>query len=60
MNILEELLGLSLIESATESPDWESTWWDTVFRGLQEEVSAERFPDREFMTQAPQRTDSAH
>ncbi len=47
MKLLEELLGLRLVESLTESPDWELTWWDTVYRGLQEDFSAEENPDCE-------------
>jgi hypothetical protein len=42
MKMFEGLLGLRLIESLTESSDWESTWWDVVFRGLQEEFSSEQ------------------
>jgi hypothetical protein len=64
MKVFEELLGLRLIESLTESPDWESTWWDTVFRGLQEEFSAEQCPDSELPTaaakRAPASTDSVN
>ena len=41
MKMLEELLGLRVIENLTDSPNWESTWWETVFRGLEEDVSAE-------------------
>jgi len=44
MKSFEELPGLRLIESLLESPNWESTWWDTVFRGLQGDISAEREP----------------
>ncbi len=39
MKMLEELLGLRVIENLTDSPNWESTWWETVFRGLEEDVS---------------------
>jgi hypothetical protein len=52
MKLLEEMLGLRLIESLTESPDWESTWWDAVYRGLQEESSAKGSPDCEFPGEA--------
>ena len=41
MKMLEELLGLRVIEDLTDSPNWESTWWETVFRGLEEDVAAE-------------------
>jgi hypothetical protein len=58
MNIVEELLGLKLIESVTESPNWESTWWDTVFRGLQEDIATEQCPTYETTSEAGQRTDS--
>ena len=58
MNIVEELLGLKLIESVTESPNWESTWWDTVFRGLQEDIATEQCPNRETTAEAGQRTDN--
>ena len=47
MKLLEELLGLRLVESLTESPEWESTWWDAVYRGLQEDSSAKGSPDSE-------------
>ena len=56
MKLFEELLGLKLIESLTESPDWESTWWDTVYRGLQEDFSAEGRPVGELPAQTAQRT----
>ena len=58
MNIVEELLGLKLIESVTESPNWESTWWDTVFRGLQEDIATEKCPNYETTSEAGQRTDN--
>lgn len=57
MNIVEELLGLKLIESVTESPNWESTWWATVFRGLQEDVATEQCPSCETTSEARHRTD---
>lgn len=56
MSIFDELLRLRLIESLTETPNWESTWWaDTVFRGLQEDFSDERDPDCEVAAEATQR-----
>ena len=59
MKIVEELLGLRLIENLTESPNWESTWWDTVFRGLQEDVSGEQGPESELPTEVAQRADAS-
>ena len=56
MNIVEELLGLKLIESATEAPNWESTWWDTVFRGLQADVETEHCANYETTSEAGLRT----
>ena len=56
MNIVEELLGLKLIESVTESPNWESTWWDTVFRGLQEDIVTEQSPNCETISGPELRT----
>ena len=55
MKSFEELLGLRLIESLTESQNWESTWWDTVFRGLQNDVSAEPRPECELPSEVSQR-----
>ena len=55
MKSFEEMLGLRLIESLTESPNWESTWWDAVYRGLQEDLSVERCPDPEHRAEATHR-----
>jgi len=52
MKSFEALLGLRLIESLMESPNWESSLWDAVYRGLQEEFSAEQCPEGEFPTEA--------
>jgi hypothetical protein len=61
MKLLEELLGLRLVESLTETPDWESTWWDTVYRGLQEDFSAEGTSDCELPGEtAPPTAASTH
>ena len=60
MKLLEELLGLRLIESLMES-DWESTWWDAVYRGLQEDFSANASPDCELPREkAPPAVRSTH
>jgi hypothetical protein len=55
MKSFEEMLGLRLIESLTESPDWESTWWDAVYRGLQGDLSAGRCVEPEHAAEATQR-----